>query len=69
MKQITIRIPDMQSAHCQARVSAAVRAIPGVHIEKVEASVLTVSYGDAEDEIIHAIEKAGYTVSSAADKD
>jgi len=63
MNQVTIHIPDMQSTHCQARVSNAVNAIKGVQIQHVEAGVITVSFDHTKDEIVNAIEKAGYTVA------
>lgn len=67
MKQVTINITDMQSTHCQTRVNHAVSAIEGVQIQQVEAGRLTVSVpsDDTKDEVVHAVEKAGYTVSSA----
>lgn len=67
MKQVTINVPDMQSTHCQTRVNNVVNTIEGVQIQEVEAGKLTVSVqsDDMKDEVVTAIEKAGYTVSSA----
>lgn len=64
MKNIELRIPDMQSAHCQARVNAAIKDIDGVKIEKLEAGKLSFSFEseDIKEEMIEAIEKAGYKV-------
>ncbi|MBL7712688.1 MAG: heavy-metal-associated domain-containing protein [Chitinophagaceae bacterium] len=62
MNQIIIRVPDMQSAHCQARVSKAVKAIAGAEVQQVEAGVITVAYKSNKDDIIAAIEQAGYSV-------
>ncbi|MCH5716383.1 heavy-metal-associated domain-containing protein [Niabella hibiscisoli] len=64
MKEVTILIPDMQSAHCQARVNNAVKAIEGTQISKLEAGQITVSLSSDSDKekIVVAIEKAGYSV-------
>lgn len=62
MKQITIRVPDMKSPHCQARVSKAVTAIEGVTVQHIEAGVVALAYSNNADDIIKAIEQAGYTV-------
>lgn len=65
MKQIVISVPNMQSTHCQNRVSNAVKDIDGVQIKNLEAGKLTISLAsdNIKDEVIKAIEKAGYTVS------
>lgn len=56
----------MQSAHCQARVSNAVKQIEGAEIEKLEAGKLAVSLGseDLEEKVKNAIVNAGYTIAS-----
>lgn len=66
MKQLIISVPNMQSTHCQNRVNNAVKNIEGVHIHNMEPGSLTVSFNskNQEDEVINAIEKAGYTVST-----
>lgn len=65
MKNITIRVPDMQSAHCQARVSDVVRTIEGVQVIKLEAGEIKVSIENDQlrKEVVEEIEKAGYTVA------
>lgn len=65
MKQVVISVPNMQSTHCQTRVNNAVKKIEGVQIQNVEAGELTVSVpsDNTKDEVVKAIEKAGYTVS------
>lgn len=65
MKEIKISVPDMQSKHCQARVNNAVKEIEGVQIQNVEAGKITFSVAsdNTKDEVVNAIEKAGYTVS------
>jgi len=64
MKDVTIQIPDMQSVHCQARVNNAVKEINGVQIKNQEAGQITVSLSsdNAKEEVVAAIEKAGYSV-------
>ncbi|HEX2846356.1 MAG TPA: heavy-metal-associated domain-containing protein [Chitinophagaceae bacterium] len=65
MKDIVINIPDMQSTHCQTRVSNAVKGIEGVQVQSLEAGKIAVSLATdkLKDEIVEAIEKAGYTVT------
>ena len=65
MKQFKISVPDMQSTHCQTRVSNAVKDINGVQIDNLQAGEITVSVAseDTKDEVVKAIEKAGYSVS------
>jgi len=65
MKEIEISVPDMQSAHCQARVNNAVKDVQGAQILKVAAGKLTLSVtsDSTQNEVINAILKAGYTVS------
>ena len=64
MKDVTIYIPDMQSAHCQARVNNAVKEIAGVKVQNLQAGQITVSLSSDNDKekIVAAIEKAGYSV-------
>ncbi len=66
MKNVELSIPDMQSAHCQARVNGAIKDIDGAKIEKLEAGKLSISFerDDAKEEMIAAIEKAGYKVDN-----
>lgn len=55
----------MQSTHCQTRVNNAIKEIDGVQIQNLEAGKLTVSVAsdNTQNEVVKAIEKAGYTVS------
>lgn len=64
MKNLELSIPDMQSAHCQARVNGAIKDIDGVKIEKLEAGKLSFSFesDNAKEEMVEAIVKAGYKV-------
>lgn len=66
MKDITINIPDMQSPHCQLRVRAAVSTLEGVQIQNLKAGEITVSLSSdsQKDEVVKAVNKAGYTSSS-----
>ncbi|MDR1056323.1 MAG: cation transporter [Prevotellaceae bacterium] len=59
----------MQSTHCQMRVNNAIKEIAGVRIQNMEAGKLTVSVtsDSMKDEVVNAIEKAGYTVSAEDD--
>lgn len=70
MKNIELSIPDMQSAHCQARVNNAIKDIDGVKIEKLVAGKLSFSVesNEVKDELIEAIEKAGYKVGDDNEK-
>lgn len=64
MKNVELSIPDMQSAHCQARVNGAIKDIDGVKIEKLEAGKLSFSAENDEvkKKLVEAIEKTGYKV-------
>lgn len=69
MKNIELSIPDMQSAHCQARVNGAIKDIDGMKVEKLEAGKLTASVesDEVKEELVEAIEKAGYKVNGDAE--
>ena len=60
----------MQSAHCQARVIVAIKDLDGVKIEKLKAGKLSLSVenDDVKEELVEAIEKAGYKVSDDSEK-
>lgn len=70
MKNVELSIPGMQSAHCQARVNGAIKDIDGVKIQKLEAEKLSFSFesDDAKEELIEAIENAGYKVTDDSEK-
>lgn len=70
MKNVELSIPDMQSAHCQSRVNAAIIDIDGIKVEKLEAGKLSVSVENDEvkEELVEAIQKAGYKVDGDSDK-
>lgn len=60
----------MQSAHCQSRVNGAIKDIDGIKVEKLEAGKLSVSVesDEVKEELVEAIEKAGYKVGGDGDK-
>lgn len=66
MKNISLSIPDMQSVHCQVRVTNSIKDIEGVSIERVEAGNLsfTVTNEQSTMIVINAIEQAGYPVKN-----
>ncbi|MCT4205856.1 heavy-metal-associated domain-containing protein [Elizabethkingia anophelis] len=65
MKKLELSIPGMQSAHCQETVNNAIKTINGIEVQHMEAGKLSVSIDSAEiKELVNAIEKAGYEVSS-----
>lgn len=65
MQEVIINVPDMQSRHCQTMVINAVVGVDGIHVRNVESGILTIAFisDNLEDEVIKAIESAGYTVS------
>lgn len=70
MKTISITIPDMQSTHCQARVSHAVKTVEGVRVLELEAGKIALSLSDesSESEVVSRIQEAGYTVENSDNK-
>ncbi|MBO9596091.1 MAG: heavy-metal-associated domain-containing protein [Niabella sp.] len=68
MKTIQITIPDMQSAHCQARVQNALGSLEGIHVNEIQAGQATIALNDPQQQsaVTTAIEKAGYTVAGIA---
>lgn len=70
MKNLELSIPDMQSAHCQARVNGVVKDIEDVQIEKSEAGKLSISVESNEvlATLVEAVEKAGYKVEAIVEK-
>jgi copper chaperone CopZ len=64
MKLLSITIPDMQSAHCEKRVSQALSNMEGVLIKDIQAGRADISLdGESNVQMIKdAIEKAGYNV-------
>lgn len=65
MTRQAIRIGGMTCGHCVGRVSAALKALPGVSVETVNVGSATVSYDEAAmdpSQVMRAIEGAGFDV-------
>ncbi len=65
MTKRTIEIGGMTCGHCVGRVSAALKAVPGITVEQVKVGSATVAFDEAttdESLIVQAIEQAGYQV-------
>lgn len=70
MTKRTIEIGGMTCGHCVGRVSAALKAVPGITVEQVKVGSATVVFDEAttpvdESVIAQAIERAGYQVLQA----
>ncbi len=68
MTKRTIEIGGMTCGHCVGRVSAALKAVPGITVEQVKVGSATVVFDEAttdESVIAQAIEGAGYDVLQA----
>lgn len=67
MENIVLSIPDMKSAHCQARVNGAIKDVDGIQLQKLEAGKLFVAVEnkDVKEELINAIKNVGYAVDVA----
>jgi copper chaperone len=70
MTKRTIEIGGMTCGHCVGRVSAALKAVPGIIVEQVKVGSATVVFDEAaalvDDSVIaQAIEQAGYQVLQA----
>ena len=68
MKSIKIKIPDMQSAHCQMRVRTALSTVEGVTVNDTQSGMadVTIQDGTKQDEVLAVIEKAGYSPTSVS---
>ena len=71
MNSFQIQIPDMQSAHCQLRVSKALSSIPGVTVDNVTPGTVEVSIDQdtSRTKVYDAIRESGYTVAGVATPD
>lgn len=68
MTRQAIRIGGMTCGHCVGRVSAALKALPGVSVETVNVGSATVSYDEAAmgpSQVMRAIKDAGFDVLPA----
>ncbi len=70
MKNITIHIPDMQSAHCQMRVNQAISAVDGAIVNEIKPGAAEVTLRDEAHHgaVLVAIKQAGYTVNEPEEK-
>lgn len=66
MKNITIQIPNMQSAHCQMRVNNALKSIEGIQITEIKPGECSLEIENDEKQsiAIQAIKDAGYSVEN-----
>lgn len=67
MTEITIKIDGMNCQHCVMRVKKAIDALSGVSQSEVQVGSATVQFDESKakkEDIIAAIEKAGYKVIS-----
>lgn len=67
MTEVTLAIEGMSCQHCVARVKKAIDALSGVKKSDVTIGSATVQFDESKakkEDIIMAIEKAGYKVSS-----
>ncbi|MFA5353837.1 MAG: heavy-metal-associated domain-containing protein [Thermodesulfovibrionales bacterium] len=63
--EISIKVEGMSCEHCVRRVKKAIEGIPGVISSEVGIGTAKVSFDEAKvkkEEIIAAVEKAGYKV-------
>ncbi|HSF88614.1 MAG TPA: heavy-metal-associated domain-containing protein [Saprospiraceae bacterium] len=67
MKTIQIKIPNMQSSHCQMRVTNAISAVEGTVINSITPGMadITVQDDTQRQRVLSAIETAGYMASVA----
>ena len=64
MKKVELHIADMQSMHCQTRVTKIIQSVDGVVIEQVlpKVAVFISKDEEAKQQVVSAIERDGYTV-------
>jgi copper chaperone CopZ len=63
MKNLKIQIPDMQSSHCQLRVTNALNTLEGITINAIQPGLADITIQDEKqhEEALAVIRKAGYT--------
>lgn len=59
----TLRIENMHCGACVRRVTAALNAVPGTHVNQVEVGMARVESSVDADTLIAAIGKAGFPAS------
>ena len=69
MTDVTLAVPDMSCGHCKAAVEGELNRLPGVERSNadVEKGIVAVRYDQSRvsnEQLIMAIEEAGYTVAA-----
>jgi copper chaperone len=69
MTDVTLAVPDMSCSHCKAAVEGELNKLSGVEYSNadVEKGTVAVRYDESRvrtDQLIRAIEEAGYTVAA-----
>lgn len=71
MSTLDLEIEGMSCGHCVASVSQALRELPGVEVKNVRIGAAQVSYEAdkvSPEEIVLAVEDAGYTATTKAQR-
>ena len=71
MGSLDLDIDGMSCGHCVASVSQALRELPGVEVKNVSIGAAQVSYEAdkvSPEEIVLAVEDAGYTATTKAQR-
>ena len=71
MNKLELEIDGMSCSHCVAAVSEALGELPGVTVEQVRVGAAQVSYQPdriSPDEIVLAVEDAGYTAQARGEE-
>ena len=69
MKNLELEIEGMSCGHCVAAVSEALKELPGVNVENVRIGAAQLTYEPervSPDEIVLAVEDAGYSAQTRA---
>jgi copper chaperone CopZ len=69
MERVTMRIEGMSCDHCVRAVEAALRAVPGVQVERVAVGEATVAYDPTRarrEQVEQAVRDIGYELAGAA---
>ena len=69
MKKLELEIEGMSCGHCVAAVSEALKELPGVNVENVRIGAAQLTYEPDQvspDEIVLAVEDAGYSAQTRA---
>jgi copper chaperone CopZ len=69
MEKLELEIEGMSCGHCVAAVSEALKELPGVNVENVRIGAAQLTYEPDQvspDEIVLAVEDAGYSAQTRA---